>query len=131
MSIACDNIEVAKFEKLRIIDGDYIKIYDDDATIRVMPLHSPIIQEVEPESEYAERVVKFVAQRAVVIVDYLDIDLMLHTLTINLIARDEDESTMYYRAYAVPDIGVVRQSYRGPLPRRTASRHSHRMLGAP
>ena len=111
LSIACDNIEVAKFVKLRIIDGDNIKINDDDATIRVMPLHTPIIQVVEPESEYAERVVKFVAQRAVVIVDYLDIDQMLHTLTINLIARDEDESTMYYRAYAVPEPSDLSRSH--------------------
>lgn len=111
LSIACDNIEVAKYERLRIIDGDNITIYNDDATIRILPLHTPLIQVVEPENEYAERSVKFVAQRAVIIVDYLDSDQMNHSLTINLIARDEDESTMYFRAYAVPEPSDLGRSH--------------------
>ena len=111
LSIACDDIEVAKYEKLRIIDGDSITIYDDDETIRVLPLHTALIQVVEPENEYAERVVKFVAQKAIVIVDCLDSNQVRHSLTINLVARDEDESTMYYRAYAVPEPSDLGRSH--------------------
>ena len=102
MSLACDDTQVEKYVKLRIIDGEEITVYDDDATIRVLPLYQGLIEVVEPDSEFETRVVKFAAQDIVMIVDYLDGSDVQHSLTINLVARDEDDSTLYYRAYAVP-----------------------------
>lgn len=101
IQLACDDVAPAFYTKLRIIENDAITIYEDDQMIREMPLYSPIIKVVEPDCEGEERKVRFVRQNAVMIVDFKDASQESHSLTINLVARDEDKSTLYYRAYAV------------------------------
>ncbi len=100
MQLACDDITPASYTKLRIIEDDAITTYEDDLMIREMPLYSPIIEVVEPICDGEERQVRFSRQSAVMIVDFQDASQESHSLTINLVARDEDKSTLYYRAYA-------------------------------
>ena len=100
MQLACDDVAPAIYTKLRIIEDDAITTLDDDQMIREMPLYSPIIEIVEPDYEGEERQVRFARQYAVMIVDFQDANQESHSLTINLVARDEDKSTLYYRAYA-------------------------------
>lgn len=101
MQLACDDVAPASYVKLRIIEDETVTIYSDDQVIREMPLYEPIIKVTEPCSEGEERQVSFARQRAVMIVDFQDESQETHSLTINLVARGEDKSTLYYRAYAV------------------------------
>ena len=100
VQLACDDITPAIYTKLRIIEDDEITTYEDDQTIREMPLYSPIIEVVNPGYDGENRQVNFSRQSAVMIVDFQDASQESHSLTINLVARDEDKSTLYYRAYA-------------------------------
>ena len=100
IQLACDDIALSNYTKLRIIEDDAITTYEDDQIIRDMPLYSPIVEIVEPDYEGEERQVRFARQNAVMIVDFQDASKESHSLTINLVARDEDKSTLYYRAYA-------------------------------
>ncbi len=111
MQLACDDIAPAIYSKLRIIEDDSVTTYDDDQMIREMPLYAPIIEVVEPDYEGEEREVRFERQNAIMIVDYQDASQETHSLTINLVARGEDNSTLYYRAYAAVEPADLDRSH--------------------
>lgn len=106
MVCACGVSPATKYKSLRVIIDNDLKFFDDDETIRTLPIYMPIIEEDTEEFDELEGIkvnfsAHFSAQQAVMIVDYCEPGQEPESLTINLMAKGEDEASFYYRAYAM------------------------------
>ena len=103
MDMACRNIAIKDYNKLKIVTGDELAVYDDATFIKTLPMHYALIETAENDLiQDASVEAKFLSQSAVMIVEFTDSEDCNHTLTINLEACGEDKVTLYYRAFSMP-----------------------------
>lgn len=102
MDLACESVKIAHYDRLRIVAGDEMSVYDEEEFIRSLPMHYPLIAITGKDKDAAAAIeARFEAERAVMMVDFTDSDGTEQSMTINVEAQGEDNVTLYYRAYSM------------------------------